>query len=399
MSKKKLLVCMPDFPFPARKNGISIRYFPILEHAAKTFDIHLVVIANGQVGLEEIAEAKKFCPKVSVYTRQPQHVSSITKLKVRLKSFFPVGIPYEQIHFDEKEVAAFIASETNGTVYDVALCVLLTFQHIILKYVRAKRYTLDVIDSPYSTSMRKSKDSMLKAYDTLMVKIWERRTINSVDYTCYISPLDRELGAGKNSNEHKIGIIPNGLYLTDYSEDKINYGFKTIAYLGHMAYPPNVRAALRLYSIFQSSRSNLVDTKLLIIGRDPAPEISQLSGDTEVIVTGTVDNIWTYVNSADLFVFPMEIGSGQQNKLLEAMQCGIPVISTALGNSGVGATNGTEIIIADSDAEIADKISLLMNDDVLRKKIGEGGRRFVQNKYEWNPILNKIDRTLLSTIE
>ena len=110
MIKKTLLVCMPDFPFPARKNGISIRYFPILEHAAKTFDIHLLVIANGQVGSENIVEAEKFCTKVSVYVRQHKSVGAARKLVARIKSLFPFGIPYEQIYFDEKNITQFIKS-------------------------------------------------------------------------------------------------------------------------------------------------------------------------------------------------------------------------------------------------------------------------------------------------
>jgi len=387
---------MPDFPFPARKNGISIRYFPILEHASKDFDIHLLVIANGHVEEEGIAEAEKFCTKVSIYVRKPHAVSLFTKLKARVKSLLPIGVPYNQLYFDENEISKFITKETNDKIYDTALCVLITHQHLVKHLVKAKHYSLDVIDSPYSTSLRTCGKSLLKAYDALMVKCWERRAVNAVDYACYISPLDRKLGAGEHTNNDKIGVIPNGLYLTDFSNEKIDYGCKTVGYLGHMGYPPNIRAALRLYTIFKSCQQHLSNAKLLIIGRDPAPEIQQLGEDPQVIVTGTVDNIWTHINAADLFVFPMEIGSGQQNKLLEAMQSGIPVISTALGNSGIGATDGDEIIIANSNDDISKKMALLMNNDALRKNIGEKGKSFVQGRYAWEPILEQIDRTLLT---
>ncbi len=131
MTRKSLLVCMPDFPFPARKNGISIRYYPILEHASKNFDIHLLVVANGHVGEEGIAEAEKFCSKVSIYVRKPHSVSLFTKLKARIKSLLPIGVPYDQLYFDEKEIAQFISKETAGKTYDTALCVLITHQHLI----------------------------------------------------------------------------------------------------------------------------------------------------------------------------------------------------------------------------------------------------------------------------
>lgn len=396
-SKKNLLVCMPDFPFPARKNGISIRYYPILEHAAKKFNIHLLIIAEGKVGQEAILEAKQFCEKISVHTRTPKNVSTFKKLTYRTKSLIPYTLPFDLIRYDEKDIETFIAQETKNTIYDNALCVLLSYQHLVKKVVQANRYVIDFIDSPYSTSFRKKGRSLLKAYDSFLLKLWERKTINALDYACYVSPLDRKLGAGINLNEEKIGVIPNGLYLNDFSEEKIDFGCNTIGYLGHMGYPPNIKAALRLYSIFKTHCLKLPNTKLVIIGRDPSPEITALAADKNVIITGTVENIWPYINGVDLFVFPMEIGSGQQNKLLEAMAAGIPVISTELGNSGIGATHNEEIIIANSNQEIGNSMVSLLQDNQRRQRIGITGKKFITENYYWPSILNIIDTKLLRT--
>lgn len=395
MIKKKLLVCIPDFPFPARKNGISIRYAPILEHASKEFDIHLVVIANGNVNAEAITDAQKICSKISVYVRQPQSISLYTKLKARIKSLFPIGVPFGHVHYDQEKIAQFIKKETGETLYDLALSVLITHQHLVKKYVKAKRYTLDVIDSPYSTSLRNPRKTLLNAYDTLMIKYWERRAINSVDYACYISPLDRMLGAG--SHVQKIGVIPNGLYLHDYTEEKINYQSKTIGYLGHMGYPPNIRAAQRLYSIFKSRENELENCKLIIIGRDPAPEIQNLGQDANVLVTGSVENIWPYVNGIDIFVFPMDTGSGQQNKLLEAMGAAKAVISSQLGNSGIGASHSNEILIANSDQEIGDALVKLTNTEDMAKQIGINAKKFIDRTFSWQAIYQILDTTLLKS--
>ncbi len=396
INKKKLLVCMPDFPFPARKNGISIRYYPILEELAKTFNIHLLVIAEGKVDQDGIQQAKEFCDKVSVYTRQPHPVSKLRKLTTRIKAFIPYQIPFDLIRYDEQLIANYIAQETRTATYDHALCVLLPYQHLIKKIVRAKRYVLDLIDSPYSTSMRTRGNSLIKHYDAQMMKLWERKTLKATNYACYVSPLDRKLGAGENIDENKIGVIPNGLFLQDFSTDKVDYGCNTIGYLGHMGYPPNIKAALRLYAIFKARHKQLPNTKLVIIGRDPAPEINALAKDPDVIVTGTVNNIWPYINGVNLFAFPMEIGSGQQNKLLEAMGAGKPVVSSALGNSGIGARDRHDIIEANSNDEIGDAIVLLANDPRYATEVGAAAKHFIERTYSWPSIFTQIHRQLLN---
>ena len=388
---------MPDFPFPARKNGISIRYYPILEQAAKNFNIHLLIIAEGEVGEEGVNQAKVFCNKVSIYVRKPQQVSKLKKLLTRIKAFTPYTQPFDLIRYDEPQIARFIAQETRGTIYDNALCVLLSYQHLVKQFVQAKRYSLDLIDSPYSTSLRTCGNSLTRAYDAFMMKLWERKALQAVDYACYVSPLDRKLGAGTAVDDNRIGVIPNGLFLQDHSDEKVDYGCKTIGYLGHMGYPPNIRAALRLYSIFKARRDMLPNSKLVIIGRDPAPEILALAEDTDVVVTGTVENIWPYVNGVDLFAFPMEIGSGQQNKLLEAMGAGKPVISSALGNSGIGAKNLYEIIEANSDDEIGESLVRLTNDFSQAENIGTAAKLFIDQTYSWPSIFMKIDTQLLNT--
>lgn len=399
MRKKTLLLCMPDIPFPARKNGISIRYYPIIEHIRQHFDIHLVVISNdrGDTEIDQagITEANEFCLQVSIYRRSSKQMSTGYKILTRLKTFIPGATPYPEFRYDYEEISRFVKEETADRTYDVALCVLIPYLPLIKKWVSAKRYSLDVIDSPYSTYARKTGKSLIGKYDAWMVKRWERRLLRQVENACYISRLDRKLGAGDLVDENKIKVIPNGLFLQDHTEEKINYPFSTIGYLGHMGYPPNIKAALRLYNIFVSRKNELPNTKLVIIGRDPTPEILALTDDPDVIVTGTVNNIWPHINAVDIFAFPMEIGSGQQNKLLEAMGAGKLVITSALGNSGIGAQSPQELIVANTDADIGDALVKFNGDHQRIQEIGQRAKAFITKTYSWESIFGEFDRHLL----
>ena len=393
-SKKKLLICISDYPFPARKNGISIRYYPIIEHVSTIFDIHLMAITDGRVSEDQLQDAYKFCSKVSVYTKRSHPTSTIKKILLRAGSLIPGRLPFKYVRYDQKHLEEFIKTETQGVIYDVALCVLLDNLHLVKKNISAKRYSLDLIDSPYSTFIRTMGKSPLKKIDAYILRCWERRALKKVDYACYISPLDRLLGSG--SDNESIGVIPNGLFLSDHTQERKHFGGKCLGYLGHMGYPPNITAANRLYRIYDKIYKEVSDLKLIIIGRDPSDEIKELHiRNNNVLVTGSVDNIWPYINSIDIFVFPMEIGSGQQNKLLEAMAAGIPVISSKLGNSGIGAAHNHQIVIADSDEEFITAIKHLLANEQTRKEIGKEGKKFVDSNYYWPSIFDKIEATLL----
>jgi glycosyltransferase involved in cell wall biosynthesis len=241
---------------------------------------------------------------------------------------------------------------------------------------------------------------LLDLIDRMAIKRWEENEVKSADVSCYISPLDRAIGAGKKFDSEKIKVIPNGFFLSDYVEDKHDFGCFTVGFIGNMSYPPNIQAALRLARLFLSVvQKNNLNWKLAIIGRLPAPDILALAENKQIIVTGTVDNIWSYVNGVDLFVFPMEIGSGQQNKLLEAMCVSKPVVSTSLGNSGIGATHMEHLIEVETDDALIEAMVLLAGDEAARVRLGQAAKKFVTEKYSWDGIFKVIDGTLLLPYE
>ena len=123
MTNSKILICMTDLPFPARKNGISIRYQPIISHLSKSFLIDLVVISNHPVGREEIAEARKYCSSVNFYLRKKQKVPIAFKILARTLSLFPSSGPFVYFRYDEKEIEKFVQGVTKGKKYKAALCV------------------------------------------------------------------------------------------------------------------------------------------------------------------------------------------------------------------------------------------------------------------------------------
>lgn len=394
-AKKKVLVAIPYLPFPARSNGVSIRYFPILQYLSQFCDIHLLIISSFSGEPESLQEAAQYVERISYYTRTIKQVTLLQKIKARLLAFLPSHKPFPLYCYDHKEIEDFIKASAGDEIYDVALTVTSWYAEHIREHVRANRYSMDIIDSLYAIYSRKIPQSIMRKYDTKKIKRWENELIAKVDYASYISPMDCEMATDGRYSEDKVGVIPNGTFIQDKTEEKIDIDGFVLGYLGNMAYDPNILAALRLYKIFLKLKPAFPCLKLIIIGRAPVQEILDMQQTPDVIVTGAVDNIWPYVNAVDVFAFPMETGGGQQNKLLEAMCAGIPVISTPLGNTGIGAKHGEEILEAATDEDIILAIASLVEDEVKRRAIGANGKEYIERTFRWSSILKKIDEKYL----
>ena len=116
--------------------------------------------------------------------------------------------------------------------------------------------------------------------------------------------------------------------------------------------------------------------KILIAGSDPTKRIMNLS-NKEIDVKGWVNDIRDVYCSGKIFFAPMSIGSGLQNKLLEAMALGVPCITSKLSNISLGATHMENIIIGDSINDFINQIVFLLEDEKARVKIGLNGKKYV----------------------
>nr|MCU0319865.1 glycosyltransferase [Flavobacteriales bacterium] len=94
---------------------------------------------------------------------------------------------------------------------------------------------------------------------------------------------------------------------------------------------------------------------------------------------------------ATLFVAPMQIGTGLQNKLLEAMAMRIPCITSALANNAVGAVPGESILVGSTPEEYAAHILRLLSDEQERNRLAEHGHRFIQEHFDWDRAADALN--------
>jgi glycosyltransferase involved in cell wall biosynthesis len=107
-------------------------------------------------------------------------------------------------------------------------------------------------------------------------------------------------------------------------------------------------------------------------------------------VTGFVPDLNQYLNGAAVFVAPLRFAAGVQNKVLEAMAAGRPVVTKGAIAEGLGATPGRDLLVADEAPAMAARIVDLLGDEALQQKLGQAGRQFVCRNYRWDFVAGRM---------
>lgn len=400
---KKILLVFSELPYPARLNGISIRYAPIIAELARRHDVHVAIIVRPDEsrypeGLDDI------CKSVALFRRSRVHASLAQRVSTRLTKCFSSDVPFPLYSYDNAEIEKFLREADGARVYDSIVWVGSMHLEIGLKVFGGQRIVHDAIDSLYHGHLRKRQRSIFHSIDGAKIAAWERHLIRVTEGTSFVSRIDAELFAGDATLSRKVEVFPNGVFLGDFAGGREVAGnggresapVVTLGFLGHMGYQPNIEAAQRLYRLFAAVHASDPRVRLLIIGRDPAPEVRALAAKEGVEVTGSVADIWEYIAKVDIFVFPMVSGAGQQNKVLEAMYGGKAVVCNGLANSGIGAVDGDHLLIRTTDEEFVAAILELVRSPESRARIAQGGAAFVREKYSWENIIPLVERFWLS---
>ena len=172
-----------------------------------------------------------------------------------------------------------------------------------------------------------------------------------------------------------------------------------VVFCGNMQYKPNVDASRFLVNnIMPIVWKRYPQTRVMLAGATPKPSVRQLAGN-RVTVTGSVDDIRPCYAQSRIFIAPMRLGSGLQNKLLEAMSMGIPCITTPIANDSLHATDHHEVLIGTDAQQLADCIIQLLENPDLCKQLADNASVFVRQNFSWEASGLQLESIFLSAIE
>ena len=225
--------------------------------------------------------------------------------------------------------------------------------------------------------------------ETNRLKEYERRVFNYFEFQTIISKQDQAYIS--HPDQKKMLIVPNGIDRYYFEAASVDTKYDLV-FIGNLNYAPNIDA---INYLLKEILPALPSLSLLISGANPSNRLlKQIENTPNASITGWVEDIRTSYLQGKVLIAPMKIGTGMQNKILEAMALGVPCITTTLANNAINAKHLESIWVADTKLEIISGIESLLADPALYHKIQENAKHFVSENYNWNSILLKLAKAI-----
>ncbi len=230
---------------------------------------------------------------------------------------------------------------------------------------------------------------------------FETETARRADVSLFVSEAEKQLFLSKaDAAAADVRAISNGIDL-DYYDPAADFGRLTGSYqplllfTGQMDYRPNVEAVTAFAEhCLPLALEKRPDLCFAIVGRKPTKAVRQLADRPGVIVTGEVPDVRTWLAAADVVVAPLTIARGIQNKVLEAMAMGRPVIASPAAFQGIDAEPGRHLLVAGTAEEQAASLLELLASPERAQAMGQAARSRMESHYCWAARLAPLTELL-----
>lgn len=407
MRSLNVLYVVPYIP-----NLIRVRPYNLIRNLAERG--HRVTVAALYTSERERQEAEalaKFCHQVRAYP-----ISFFTSLWNSLKAL-PTREPLQAVYAWSPQFAGELARMAAGSGddrYDVA--------HV--EHLRGANYGLylkdqlkencppviwDSVDCisllfrQASVGSKSLPKRMISRLELPRTEYYEGWLAGQYDHVVVTSSADKKALAAlmkPGSAISHISVLPNGVDLDYFRPDERTAREPaTLVLSGKMSYHANVTMALHLVqNIMPIVWARCPDAKVYIVGKDPTREVQALAQNPAVVVTGTVDDIRPYLYRATVAVTPITYGAGIQNKVLEAMACATPVVSSPQAISALRVMPGRDVLVAQEPIAFAEAVLDLLRDPQRQCSIGAAGRAYVEAHHRWPDIAMQLEEVYLNAV-
>ena len=199
----------------------------------------------------------------------------------------------------------------------------------------------------------------------------------------------------------KTCIVPAGVDTSYFYPLKIEEEPGSLVFVGDLSWLPNVDGVLWFYNrVWPRIKKASLPVKFYVIGRRPPEKIRKLSKkDENIVVTGFVRDVRPYVARCSVYIVPLRIGGGMRLKILEAMGMERPVVATSVGAEGIMVTERENIMLADGEADFAERVIELLKERNLRRRVAQGGKSLIEQKYRWESVIEALEKEYFRVLE
>lgn len=386
----KILVVLSRIPFPLEK-GDKLRAYYQLKELSRWHELYLVALYSHAIPGEAMRELTPFCREVHFLKQHP--VRSAFNMAGAFLSGLPVQCGYFYSHRNHKKIDEIVRAVQPDRIY----CQLFRMAEYVRNYAIPK--VLDYQDAFSKGMERRARKAFpltraVMRMEARRIAHYETDIFDDFEHKTMITALDREYI--QHPMREEIVVVPNGVDFAKFSHPEVPKTYDLI-FSGNMNYPPNIDAAVYLAKeIFPELQRKHPDLKLMIAGADPAAKVRALQTD-HIKVTGWVPSMTDCYAQSRVFVAPMRLGTGLQNKLLEAMSMQLPCVTSPLAAKPLEpAMQENAVVACGTTLQYVEILDKLLSDRHYYQELARNGNTFVHERYDWTNATRKLSELFLA---
>lgn len=386
-----LFVCH-RLPFPPNRGG-KIRPFHMIQHLGRKHSVTVATLAHTEAERREGQPLADHCESV-ICEVLPNHIRWLQACGALLSS-----TPSSVAYFWSNRLFARIREAWQARPFDI----IIVHCAFVAQYVRDLACSLRLLDYgdvdsgkwfdyarsrsfPLSIGYRIEAEKLIR---------YEKKLAAEFDI-CTATTLGELEAVRKLNPAVKSAVIPNGVdlgYFHHRTSDPA--GSSVLVFLGRMDYFPNIDGAMYFArDVFPLIREEIPQAQFLIVGSAPSRSIQNLSRLSGITVTGHVPDVRPYLERAAVAVAPLRIARGTQNKILQFLAMGVPVVTTPEAAKGVDAEVSKHFVVAEGSESFASRVINLLQDRELRTSLSLSGRQSLATAHSWPASMQILDNLL-----
>ena len=392
----RLLLLYPRLPYPPHK-GDKIRTYHQFTYLTERHEVWCACFVDDRADWQHVQRCVHRCRGFAAI-----RLSSIAGLASGAVSMC-AGRSVTEGFYQDRRMGDLVASWSADGKFDGVLC----FGSGMAGYglqARAGQRTLDLCDVDSAkwgdlAARRAGPGRWLYSREAERLARLECELAGEYDSVVLISEEERALlrNQAPHATTHVVG---NGVDSCQGEVCGPPACDPVIAFVGAMDYWPNQDAVLRFANeVWPLLRERVPDAEWIIVGRNPSRRVCRLGDRAGITVTGSVPEVHSYLRGARVVIAPLRAARGVQNKVLEGMACGRPVVATSHAATGISAKGAPGLEVVDSPRDMVAALESLLTEPGRAEQAGAAARVWVAEHFDWNDRLARLDRILTGETE